>query len=287
MHALILYVVSAVHEIQAYKLALLPFQGATPPAEGGSLFANLADGGATAAASLLPDEVPVEDVNYVSYGAADEDEGVSVEWVSEEDELRAMQAASGGDGAYLEGDYYDDEDEEGDSEKPRRAGKPIPAEVRCFDTARIFVKGGDGGRGCVAFRREKFVPRGGPSGGNGGNGGNVWLEADISLNSLLGFRRKVHFRAEPGTPGQGSDCHGAAGKDLVIKVPPGTIARRRGAGEGDPKLAEVMGPGDRVLMAVGGRGGRGNLAFKTSRNTAPTLAEFGEKGQGECVKDNA
>ncbi|EFN58274.1 hypothetical protein CHLNCDRAFT_8434, partial [Chlorella variabilis] len=151
--------------------------------------------------------------------------------------------------------------------------------VRCFDTARIYVKGGDGGRGCVAFRREKYVPRGGPSGGNGGNGGSVYLEADPALNSLMAFRRQVHFRADHGVPGQGSDMHGANARDLVVRVPPGTTVRERGAGEGAPVLHELLRPGDRALVAPGGRGGRGNLAFKTARNTAPALAEFGEKGQ--------
>ena len=160
-----------------------------------------------------------------------------------------------------------------------RTQKRLPAEMRCFDTARIFVKGGDGGRGCVAFRREKYVPKGGPSGGNGGNGGNVWMELDQSLNSLTFFRRQVHFRASNGFPGQGSDMHGAAGKDVVIKVPPGTIIRLKDSDGDEAPLAELLHPNQRFLLAAGGRGGRGNLAFKTARNNAPAMAEFGEKGQ--------
>ncbi|CAI7858926.1 unnamed protein product, partial [Closterium sp. NIES-53] len=101
----------------------------------------------------------------------------------------------------------------------------LPAVMRCFDTARVFIKAGDGGDGIVAFRREKFVPDGGPSGGNGGRGGNVIITADPALNSLLPFRRSVHFRATRGAHGKGSNRHGEAGRDIEIKVPPGTIVR--------------------------------------------------------------
>lgn len=202
----------------------------------------------------------VEEVEaeFVAFEAGDE---VEVEWVGENED-----------------DLLDDEFDQM-SDKGRISGKRLPAEVRCFDTARILVKGGDGGRGCVAFRREKFVPKGGPSGGNGGNGGSVFMEADVALNSLSSFRKQVHFRASAGEPGQGSDCHGANGKDLVIKVPPGTIVRRRGSRSSDPPLAEILKEGKRALLAVGGRGGRGNLAFKSARNNAPTLAEYGEMGK--------
>lgn len=180
---------------------------------------------------------------------------------------------------FEEEEFYSHEEDEDIKGHTPLAGKRLPAEVRCFDTARIYLKGGDGGRGCVAFRREKFVPKGGPSGGNGGPGGNVWLEADISLNSLLSFRKSVHFRAQPGQPGQGSDMHGAGAKDLIVKVPPGTIIRAKDSPPGSPPLAELLKPGDRVRLAAGGRGGRGNLSFKSARNTAPAIAEFGEKGQ--------
>ena len=212
------------------------------------------------------------------------DDSVRVQWMEKEEEVAAVERGEvlpGGARLYDYSEYDAEEEEQKASTSGRSGTKGIPADVRCFDTARIYIKGGDGGRGCVAFRREKYVPRGGPSGGNGGLGGSVWLEADASLNSLLGFRRRVHFRADPGVPGQGSDCHGAGGKDLTVFVPPGTIVRRKGAAEGEPPLAEVMRAGDKALLAAGGRGGRGNLAFKSGRNTAPTLAEFGEIGQGK------
>lgn len=224
-------------------------------------------------------ELPVEeDAQFVDYGFSDDedDDGAVVEWVTEEDEVRAIIAANPDDVIY---DSGSDEEDESSSRKTPIAGKRLPAEVRCFDTARIYIKGGDGGRGCVAFRREKYVPKGGPSGGNGGNGGNVWLEADDRLNSLMCFRRQVHFRADPGVPGQGSDMHGHNGKDLVVRVPPGTIVRKKDAKDGEPPLAEVVKAGDKVLIAPGGRGGRGNMSFKTARNSAPAIAEFGEKGQ--------
>lgn len=235
---------------------------------------------ATSTEPLFP-ELPIEDsAQFVDYGfSADEeedDDGAVVEWVTEEDEVRAISAANPSDVIY---DSESDEEDESSSRKTPIAGKRLPAEVRCFDTARIYIKGGDGGRGCVAFRREKYVPKGGPSGGNGGNGGSVWLEADDRLNSLMGFRRQVHFRADAGVNGQGSDMHGHNGKDLVVRVPPGTIVRKKDAKEGETPLAEVVKAGDKVLIAPGGRGGRGNMSFKTARNTAPAMAEFGEKGQ--------
>lgn len=161
--------------------------------------------------------------------------------------------------------------------------KRLPAAIRCFDTARISIKSGDGGAGCVAFRREPFVEYGGPNGGNGGRGGNVWAVADDSINSLLPFRNQAHFRARNGTAGSGSMCDGANGEDLEIPVPLGTIIRRKGAEEGDPPLAELLTHGQRALLLVGGRGGRGNLSFKTGRNTAPAFAEKGEAGQEEYV----
>eukprot|EP00879_Flechtneria_rotunda_P027928 GHRR01029979.1.p1 GENE.GHRR01029979.1~~GHRR01029979.1.p1 ORF type:complete len:363 (-),score=76.02 GHRR01029979.1:234-1322(-) len=108
-------------------------------------------------------------------------------------------------------------------------GKRLPAAVRCFDTARIYVKSGDGGAGCVAFRREPYVEKGGPNGGNGGRGGHVWAIADQGLNSLLSFRNQAHFRASNGSAGQGSFRDGADGGDLYIKVPVGTIIRKKNA----------------------------------------------------------
>ena len=216
-----------------------------------------------------------EQPKFVAYGSKsiddNDDDGDDFDIDDEEVEIEYIQEQ--------EYELEDDEDDEIDDGSTRIAGKRLPAEVRCFDTARIYIKGGDGGRGCVAFRREKYVPKGGPSGGNGGNGGNVWLEADVGLNSLLCFRGQIHHRAVPGVNGSGSDMHGANGKDLTVRVPPGTIVRLKGGNAEDPPLAEVVKPGDRVLLAPGGRGGRGNMAFKTSRNSAPALAEFGEKGR--------
>ncbi len=145
-----------------------------------------------------------------------------------------------------------------------------------FDRARIYVKGGDGGNGVVAFRREKFVPRGGPAGGSGGRGGHVYLVVDPDLNTLYPFQNQVHFRAERGGHGGGANKTGATGADLRIPVPPGTLVRDAETGE---VLADLTRPGQAVLVARGGRGGRGNVAFKSSRNQAPRLAEKGEPGQ--------
>ncbi|KAK4483289.1 hypothetical protein RD792_010474 [Penstemon davidsonii] len=152
--------------------------------------------------------------------------------------------------------------------------KGVPAVMRCFDRAKIFVKAGDGGNGVMAFRREKFVPFGGPSGGDGGRGGNVYLEVDGAMNSLLSFRKSVHFRAGRGSHGQGQQKHGRKGEDVVIKVPPGTVVRESG---GDV-LLELLHPGQRGLLLPGGRGGRGNTAFKSNYNRVPKIAENGEEG---------
>ena len=145
-----------------------------------------------------------------------------------------------------------------------------------FDQAKIYVKGGDGGNGVVAFRREKFVPRGGPAGGNGGRGGHVVFYVDTGLNTLSPFQKQVHFRAERGTHGGGANKTGANGPDLRIPVPPGTIVRDAETGQ---IVADLLRPGQQALVARGGRGGRGNNAFKSARNKAPRLAEKGEPGQ--------
>ena len=149
-----------------------------------------------------------------------------------------------------------------------------------FDQARIYVKGGDGGNGVVAFRREKYVPRGGPAGGNGGRGGHVYLVVDPGLNTLHTFQRNIHHRAEQGTHGSGANKTGAIGEDLLIPVPPGTVVRDAESGE---FIAELMHEGQRHLVVNGGRGGRGNNAFKSARNKAPNLAEKGEVGQERWV----
>jgi GTP-binding protein len=145
-----------------------------------------------------------------------------------------------------------------------------------FDEAKIYVKAGDGGDGVVAFRREKYVPRGGPSGGHGGKGGDVILEADPHLNTLIHFKKRSHFKAERGEHGGGKNMAGAMGEDTVIAVPLGTVARHAETGE---LLADLVEPGQRVIVAHGGQGGRGNVSFKSSVNQAPKIAERGLPGQ--------
>jgi GTP-binding protein len=150
-----------------------------------------------------------------------------------------------------------------------------------FDRARIYAKAGAGGDGIVAFRREKFVPRGGPSGGNGGRGGNIVLYVDPGLNTLFHLQHNVHHRAERGVHGGRSDKYGAQGPDLRLPVPAGTLVRDAGSGE---VLADLTEPGQEVIVAQGGRGGRGNAAFKTSRVTAPRIAERGEPGEERWIE---
>lgn len=141
------------------------------------------------------------------------------------------------------------------------------------DRARITVRAGDGGNGAVAWRREKYVPRGGPAGGDGGNGGSVFFVVDEGLRTLLDFRFRKHFYAERGEHGQGSRRHGKDGADLEIKVPPGTVIRDAESGA---VLADLTEAGQRWLAAAGGRGGRGNARFTTSVRQAPQFAEKGE-----------
>ena len=146
------------------------------------------------------------------------------------------------------------------------------------DISHINVKGGDGGAGCMSFRREAFVPKGGPDGGDGGHGGNVVIEADPQLSSLIDYRYKHHFRAERGTHGQGARQHGKDGADLVLKVPLGTVVRELDAQTQQPvyQIADLTQPGERVIVAPGGIGGRGNIHFVTSVRRAPAFAEKGE-----------
>ncbi len=143
------------------------------------------------------------------------------------------------------------------------------------DEIDIFVKGGDGGAGCVSFRREKYVPRGGPDGGDGGDGGSVWLEADPALTTLLDYHYKRHYHAERGQHGEGSNRHGASGGDLVLRVPLGTLVTDRETGE---RLGDLTAPGQRVRAIRGARGGRGNARFATSTNRAPRRADLGRPG---------
>ena len=146
------------------------------------------------------------------------------------------------------------------------------------DLSRINVKGGDGGAGCMSFRREAFVPKGGPDGGDGGHGGDVIIEADAQLSSLIDYRYKHHFRAERGTHGQGSRKHGRDGEDLVLRVPLGTVVRELDFETLEPAyvIADLTQPGERVVVAPGGVGGRGNIHFVTSVRRAPAFAEKGE-----------
>ncbi|MEI6308306.1 MAG: GTPase ObgE [bacterium] len=149
------------------------------------------------------------------------------------------------------------------------------------DKVTITVRGGRGGDGCLAFRREKFVPNGGPSGGNGGRGGDVILEASQHLDTLVGFTYKKLFEAAAGKPGQGSDMTGAEGQDLIVMVPKGTVVYRRD-GHDSPRqgaLADLVNPGQRIVVAKGGRSGRGNASFTTSTHRAPRLAERGDPGE--------
>jgi GTP-binding protein len=144
------------------------------------------------------------------------------------------------------------------------------------DEAKIFVRAGAGGNGCVAFRREKFVPRGGPSGGDGGNGGSIYLEANPNDNTLLRYRYNREFRADRGRHGEGSNCTGHSGADLILQVPVGTLAYDDITGE---MLADLAAPGQRVLVAHGGRGGRGNQHFAKPWHQAPREHEEGTPGE--------
>jgi GTP-binding protein len=149
------------------------------------------------------------------------------------------------------------------------------------DRVKIFVKAGDGGRGCASFRREAKVPRGGPDGGNGGRGGDVVLVADSRENTLLPLRFHAEFRAERGEHGSSANCTGRNGAELRIAVPPGSVARDEESGE---ILGEVLGEGERLRVASGGRGGRGNRAFLSNRNRAPREAEPGGVGEERWLR---
>src|SRR6478672_6081125 len=145
-----------------------------------------------------------------------------------------------------------------------------------IDTAEIRVKAGDGGHGCVAFRREKFVPRGGPSGGDGGHGGSVWALADPALNTLYHLRHQRNFRAERGEHGKGSNRHGRSGGDVVVPLPLGSVVRDAETGE---PLGELLTAGERVPLAKGGNGGWGNQHFATPTRQAPRFAKPGLPGE--------
>jgi GTP-binding protein len=144
------------------------------------------------------------------------------------------------------------------------------------DEAKILVRGGDGGNGCVAFRREKYVPRGGPSGGDGGHGGSIYLEANPNDNTLLRYRYNREFRADRGRHGEGSNCTGVSGEDMILKVPVGTLVFD---GQSDELMADLKKPGQRILVAHGGKGGRGNQHFAKPWHQAPREKEDGEPGE--------
>ena len=145
-----------------------------------------------------------------------------------------------------------------------------------LDQTKISIKAGDGGSGCMAFRREKYVPRGGPSGGDGGRGGHVYLESTLRHNTLIQFRYKHIFEAERGEHGMGSNCHGRDGEDLIIQVPVGTMVFDEDQQE---MVHDFSQPDERILFCVGGRGGRGNAQFATSTNRAPRRWETGFPGE--------
>lgn len=145
-----------------------------------------------------------------------------------------------------------------------------------IDEAKFFVKAGDGGNGIVSFRREKFVPKGGPDGGDGGSGGSVIIEASSRLSSLLDFKYRSHFLAERGAHGQGKKMHGRGGRDCILPVPVGSLIKDVETGE---VLADLVRHGDRFVAARGGMGGRGNVHFASAQNRAPRIATKGKPGE--------
>jgi GTP-binding protein len=149
------------------------------------------------------------------------------------------------------------------------------------DEAKFFVKAGDGGNGCVSFRREKYVPKGGPNGGDGGKGGDVFLVADPNLRSLIDFRYHSHFKAEPGVSGVGSDRHGRGGKDCVLRVPLGSVIKDAETGT---VLVDLTEPEQVYCAAEGGKGGLGNARFATSTNRAPRKATLGRPGEERWLR---
>lgn len=153
--------------------------------------------------------------------------------------------------------------------------------MKFVDEVQIEVQAGRGGDGCVSFRRERFIPRGGPDGGDGGDGGSVWLEADRALGTLADFRHRRRFRAGNGQPGMGRQRSGRAGEDLIVKVPVGTVVRDAGTGE---TLGDLDRPGVRLLVARGGGHGLGNVHFKSSTNRAPRRRTPGMPGEGRALR---
>jgi GTPase len=148
--------------------------------------------------------------------------------------------------------------------------------MKFLDQAKIYIRSGAGGNGCIAFRREKFIEFGGPNGGDGGKGGDVWVECVQNLNTLIDYRYQQHFFAQNGTPGMGQNRAGPNGQDMVVKVPPGTQVF---AEDGETLLADLTAPGERVRLAKGGNGGFGNAHFKSATNQAPRHANPGQPAE--------
>ena len=153
--------------------------------------------------------------------------------------------------------------------------------MKFFDEALISVTAGNGGNGAVSFRREKYIPRGGPNGGDGGRGGSICIVADRNLNTLIDYRYTRIYRAEHGENGRGSDCYGKGGADLTLRVPVGTVITDTSTGE---LLADLHEDGANTIIATGGAGGLGNLHFKSSTNRAPRQFTPGEAGQARELK---
>ncbi|MDR7036906.1 GTP-binding protein [Methylobacterium sp. BE186] len=152
--------------------------------------------------------------------------------------------------------------------------------MKFLDEAKVYIRSGDGGAGCVSFRREKFIEFGGPNGGDGGRGGDVWVECVEGLNTLIDYRYQQHFKARKGEHGMGSNRHGAKGADVVLKVPAGTEIL---AEDGETLIADMTEIGQRVRLAKGGNGGFGNAYFTTSTNRAPKHANPGLEGQEQWI----
>ncbi len=151
-----------------------------------------------------------------------------------------------------------------------------------IDEAKIWVKAGDGGNGCISFRREKYIPKGGPDGGDGGKGGDVWFEAAADVDTLLDFAGKHHWRAEDGRPGSGANCSGLDGKDLIIRVPVGTQIYDEDLGE--LLLMDLNEAGMKIRICRGGRGGKGNKTFATSTRQTPRFAQKGKPGRERNIR---
>ena len=153
--------------------------------------------------------------------------------------------------------------------------------MKFLDEAKVYVRSGDGGNGCVSFRREKFIEFGGPNGGDGGKGGDVVVEAVNGLNTLIDYRYQQHFKAKNGRAGMGKDRHGASGQDIVLKVPAGTQVYEE---NGEVLLADLTEAGQRAVIARGGNGGFGNAHFKSSTNRAPRHANPGQRGEELTIR---